>query len=173
MPNYQLGKIYKLWSPSKNIIYIGSTTQTLSRRLSKHLGDYKAYNKGDIKCYKTSYLILECEDYKIELLEDYACCNRQQLERKEGEYIKNNECVNKNVAGRTKQERDTYIKEYNKQYYTNNKEYHKEYNKNNKERNTEYMKKYLEEYNEANKEKLRDYRKQYYQKKKNKAEEVK
>jgi hypothetical protein len=169
MPNYQLGKIYKLWSPSKNIIYIGSTTQTLSRRLSKHLGDYKANTNN--KSY--SYLVLECEDYKIELLEEYPCNNRQQLEQKEGEYIKNNICCNKNGAGITKQERDTYIKEYNKQYYTNNKEYHKEYNKNNKERNTEYMKKYLEEYNEANKEKLREYRKQYYQKKKGKAEEVK
>jgi hypothetical protein len=37
----------------------------------------------------------------MELSENYPCNNRQQLERKEGEYIKNNECVNKVIAGRT------------------------------------------------------------------------
>ena len=33
------------------------------------------------------------KDYKIELVEDYSCNNKQQLSRKEGEYQKANECV--------------------------------------------------------------------------------
>jgi len=44
MPNYQKSKIYKLWSPSKNLVYYGSTTETISRRLSKHLTDYNRYD---------------------------------------------------------------------------------------------------------------------------------
>lgn len=102
MPDYSKGKIYKLWSPSKNIVYYGSTCETISRRLSRHLTDYKRYdgNKG----YMYSFKILECDDYKIELVEDYPCNNRQQLCKKEGEYIKTNECVNKCIAGRTAEE---------------------------------------------------------------------
>lgn len=95
MPDYQKAKIYKLWSPSKNIVYIGSTTETLAQRLAKHTSSHKKYNKDNTKKYCTSYLVLDCEDYKIELLEDYACNNKQQLYKKEGEYITNNTCVNK------------------------------------------------------------------------------
>ena len=104
MVNYQTGKIYKLWSPSKNLTYIGSTTQPLCKRLVAHLSYYKAYNNDNTKNYCSSYLVLDCEDYKIELLEEYACNNKQQLEKKEGEYIRSNECINKQIAGRTKQE---------------------------------------------------------------------
>ena len=147
MPNYLEGKIYKLWSPSKNITYIGSTTQSLSRRLSKHLSNYKCYNNNDNtkKYCLTSYLVLECDDYKIELLEAYPCNNRQQLEKKEGEYIKNNECCNKCVVGRT-------TKEYNEEH----KEKYKEYNKQYREQNKEYFKEHSKQYKEANREKINE-----------------
>ena len=94
MPDYSKGKIYKLWSPSKNLVYYGSTTQTLSQRLSGHKGNYKAYNNDNNKNHCSSYLVLECEDYKMDLIEEYACNNKSQLCKKEGEYQKNNECVN-------------------------------------------------------------------------------
>lgn len=135
MTNYEKAKIYKLWSPSKNLIYYGSTIQTLTERLSKHKDDYK--NKKNL----ASELILKCEDYKIELLEDYPCKNRQELNKKEGEYIKNAqrgahpliECVNKHVAGRTM-----------KEYYLDNIEKYKQYNKNNKARIKQYYKEYYQ-----------------------------
>ena len=100
MPDYQKGKIYKLYSPSKNLVYYGSTIKSLSQRLANHTYEYRT--KTDRLCQ--GHLVLECDDYKIELVEDFPCNNKQQLERKEGEYIKNNECVNKYVAGRTKKE---------------------------------------------------------------------
>jgi len=123
MPDYSKGKIYKLWSPSKNLVYYGSTTQTLAQRLT----DHKKKREVHRAC---SYLIMECDDYKIELIEEYPCNNKTQLLRKEGEYIINNECINLNVAGRTKQEhnkiyRETNkekIKAYQKQYWLKNKE---------------------------------------------------
>ena len=170
MSDYQKSKIYKLWSPSKNLIYYGSTTQTLSQRLADHLKNFNTYikfNKDKTKKYCYSYKILECEDYKIELVEEYACNNKQQLLKKEGEYQKNNKCVNEKIAGRTdleyRQDNKEKIKiiqaahytkkkdiilEQQKNYYENNKEKKLEKNKiwfeNNKERVIEYRTKYRE-----------------------------
>ena len=150
MPDYNDAKIYKLWSPSTNLIYIGSTTQTIAQRLAEHIAVYKCFKNGKGN-FITSFKVLECEDYKIELLELYPCNNRTQLHKKEGEYIKSLECVNKKIEGRTK-----------KEYEEDNKEKIKEYNKNNKKRN-----KYLKEYNkkkyETNKEIVLQDMKNYYQ----------
>jgi hypothetical protein len=132
MPDYQKAKIYKLWSPSKNLVYYGSTTQTLSQRLAKHISHYNCRTKN-----YSSFIILDCEDYKIELVEEYPCNNKQQLEKKEGEYIKANECVNIFVPCRTP-----------KEYYEQHKEQecirHKKYNQKYKEEIKEYQKNYRE-----------------------------
>ena len=142
MVNYEYGKIYKIYSKQQNITYIGSTAQYyLSSRLGKHRGDYKLYlnNKGR---YTYSFKVLECEDYKIELLEYYPCANKNQLETRERYYIENNECVNKVIPTRTKkqykQDNKDKIKDYNTKNKDNIKEYHKKYYKNNEE----YFKKY-------------------------------
>jgi hypothetical protein len=151
MPDYQKGKIYKLYSPSKNIIYYGSTIEPLSTRLSKHNYNYKAFNKDNTKQYCLSYLVLDCEDYKIELVEECPCNNKSQLVKKEGEYIKNNECVNMCIAGRT-----------NKEWYYDNKEKIKAEQKKWRETNKEYKKEQAKKYYEDNKEKIAKKRKQYY-----------
>lgn len=134
MPDYSKGKIYKLWSPSKNLVYYGSTVQTLSQRLAKHKNHYKTYKNDDVNKI-SAHLILDCEDYKIELMEEYPCNNKSQLDKREGEYQKNNECVNCYIAGRT-----------SKELYQDNKEEKKnkanEYRKNNLEKYREYDKRY-------------------------------
>jgi predicted transcriptional regulator len=137
MPDYQKAKIYKLWSPSKNLVYYGSTVQTLSQRLADHNA---VYNKNKIYCY--SYLVLECEDYKMELVEEYPCNNKQQLLKKEAEYITSNICVNKKIPARTreeyKQDNKEKIKIAQKNYYDNNTnkriENANNWNKNNRDR---------------------------------------
>jgi hypothetical protein len=155
MPDYQNGKIYKLYSPSKNIVYIGSTTQTLAQRLTKHNYHYKTYNNDNTKNYFSSFLVLECGDYKIELLEEYACNNKQQLDKKEGEYIKNNECVNNRIAGRTRKEyridNTDKIKDHDKQYRIDNADKIKESKK---------------QYRINNIDKIKEQKRQYYLKKK-------
>jgi hypothetical protein len=172
MPDYQNGKIYKLISPSKNLVYYGSTIQTLSQRLATH-------RRNNNKCM--SKLVLECEDYKIELVEEYPCNNKQQLEKKEGEYIKNNECVNKCVAGRGNKEyyidNADKLKEQGKQYYNDNvdkvKEKHKEYyndnvvkiserTKKNRENNPEKFKERSKKYYNNNVDKVKEKHKEYY-----------
>ena len=53
------------------------------------------------------------ENCKIELIENYPCANREELLKREGHHIKNNECLNRCVAGRTINE----WKEDNKEHY--------------------------------------------------------
>jgi hypothetical protein len=151
MPNYENSKIYKLWSPSKNLVYYGSTTETLSRRLSGHLTGYNRHKNNNTTAYVNSFKILECEDYKIELVEEYPCNNKQQLCKKEGEYIKANECVNKLIAGRTKQE-------WYKENPDNVAKKNKKYADNNKEK--------IKAYNDANADKIKEYKRQWYLKQK-------
>ncbi len=100
-PNFQNGKIYKIYSLSnENLVYYGATVQLLSRRKAEHI--YR-YREGILSC--SSKIIFEsCEDYRIELVELYPCNSRIELDRREGYYIKNNECVNKIISGRTKKE---------------------------------------------------------------------
>lgn len=164
MPDYQKGKIYKLWSPSKNLIYYGSTIETLAQRLAKHKYDYKKYNENNTKTCLTSFLVLECEDYKIELVEEYACNNRTQLEKKEGEYIKNNECCNKIIVGRTDQEyrvaNKEKIRENNKKYRITNADKLKEYEQLRSQ--TETRKEYNKLRNQT--EARKAYQKEYYRK---------
>ncbi len=165
MPDYQKSKIYKLYSPSKNLVYYGSTVQSISQRLAQHKNGNKIYNNDNTKKYCSSYLVVECEDYKIELLEEYPCNNKQQLCKKEGEYIKANECVNIEIAGRTKQEWSEDNPEVNKRATKKYCEEHKEqinerrreYCKNNIDKVKESKKKYVEN----NKEKIYEYHKQW------------
>jgi hypothetical protein len=170
MPDYQKSKIYKLYSPSKKLIYYGSTIETLAQRLAKHKSQHKKYNNDNTKTFLTSFLVLECEDYKIELVEEYPCNNRQQLEKKEGEYIKNNECCNKIIVGRTdkeyREDNIDKIKEYNKEYRIDNADKLKEYDRlrNQTETRKEYNK--LRNQTEARKAYQKEYDRQRYLKKK-------
>ena len=180
MPDYQQSKIYKLWSPSKNLVYYGSTVQTLAQRLTKHKNHYKTY-KNDNQKKITAHLILECEDYKLELVEEYPCNNRDQLCKKEGEYIKNNECVNKYVAGRTEKENYQDNKEQRladiKEYRKNNIEKIKAYDilRNQNEERKQKMNEYSKKRNQSEERKayMKEYKKQYREKLKQKQQEIK
>jgi hypothetical protein len=116
MSDYNNSKIYRIYSPSHPEVgeYIGSTANTkkdpLKNRFAVHKSSYKGYLKGSTIAYYSCYKILEFEDAKIELITDYCCENREELNIKEGEYIKKSEnCVNIRVAGGAEKERE---KEY-------------------------------------------------------------
>jgi len=117
------GKIYKL--VGYGLTYYGSTNDTLPNRKSKHKNHYKLHQEGK-QNYLTSFDIVEKgNDWDIELVEDNI--EKEQLLTREGFYIKNNECVNKRIAGRTK-----------KEYYEDNEEkmkaYKSQWTKDNRER---------------------------------------
>jgi len=145
MPDYQGGKIYTIRAPETDKYYIGSTAQSLAKRFYDHKKNYKRYQNGKTY-YITSYDILELEGAYIELLELYPCNSKNELERREGQLIRENRenCVNKHIAGRT-------IKEWVEDNKKHLKEYHCEYHAANKEQRNAKMR----EYHAANKETIK------------------
>jgi hypothetical protein len=165
--DYSKGKIYKIWSPSQDIQYIGSTTQELSHRLGNHKKNFKLYYNKDSKYnnYYTSFEVLKCDDCRIDLLENYSCNDKTELLQKEGEYIKNNICVNKIIAGRSKKQHyidnKELISKQQKLYREINKEKLAKQNKLYQKNNKELISKQQKLYRENNKEKIAKYKKLY------------
>jgi hypothetical protein len=177
-PNYENSKIYRIFSPSLNLCYYGSTTQSLEARLAKHIMDYYCYNKDKNKySYYSSFKVLECGDYKIELIEDVKCTNKRELERIEGRYQKDNDCVNMLISGRTRAEyrndNRAIIREKNKAYKQLNKDKIRVQNKLYNETHREQIYARKKAYYNANRDYINEKRRELYLKKQNKAEEVK
>ena len=102
MNRYENGNIYKVADLDFNKCYMGSTTEPLSKRMERHRRLYQRYNetgKVDTRCCSLfdKYGVENC---KFLLLEDYPCKTKEELLRREGEYIKKNECLNRCVARR-------------------------------------------------------------------------
>ena len=155
MTDYSKAKIYKIVGGDE--LYFGSTTQDLSKRFYTHK---REYNKN--KNYKCSSSILfekyGVENCEIVLVENFECENKEELNRKEGEYLLNHICVNQRVAGRTN-------KEYFKKYYDKNKEIKQQKVKNWIVNNKDKIKEQRKKYRELNKDKLKEYQKAYWQNK--------
>jgi hypothetical protein len=135
MPNYNNSKIYKIInSELPNLIYYGSTTQTLKSRFNKH--------KNTSHC--SSKALFSVGTPEIILLEDYPCETKADLLKRERVFIEGNECINYIIPGRTKkeykQDNKEKIKEQSKQYKQDNKEKIKETNKQYKQDNKEKIK---------------------------------
>lgn len=170
---YKNGKIYKIIDIGYNKCYYGSTIDILTNRMSKHKAHYIMY-KDNRRNNLTLFTIFDeygVENCKIELVELFPCNSKIELEKQEGYYIKNNDCVNKMIAGRTqkeyKEENKEHWQEYFKKYYQDNKE-HKlqicaEYRK--KPAIKEKTKEFNKKYREKNREKLLEYGKKYREKK--------
>lgn len=112
MPNYKQGKIYKIVSNTDDeLCYIGSTTRPLlCQRMEQHRSKYKQLKSGGKTSYTTSFILFNTygvENCRIELIELFPCNSKDELTKKEGEYIRSLECVNKQLPGRTKS--DWYV----------------------------------------------------------------
>ena len=146
------GKIYAIRSYQTELIYVGSTIEKrLSARFSKHKSDYKMNLKGT-KNYVTSYEIVKYDDCYIELIEEVSNYTKDEMRKLEGQYIREMNCVNKRIEGRTKHE-----------YYNNNKDkildMRKEYYGENRDNIREFQK----EYRIINKDELNEQSKKIYQ----------
>lgn len=141
MERYQNGKIYAIRSNETDDVYIGSTCLSLAKRLYKHRDYMRQYTKAGTH-YMTSFKILEYADHYIELIELYPCNSKMELERREGQIMREHDTrVNKHLPGRDEKEyRETNkerIAAYGKIYRDDNKEQlaarHKIYREANKE----------------------------------------
>ena len=97
MERYENGKIYKLIFPN-NYYYYGSTCIDLAKRLYYH----------KCKHYKEKSLVYQewrkvgRNAVTIELVENYSCTNKRELEKRENEFIlssfKDEYCLNSKMA---------------------------------------------------------------------------
>ena len=94
MPNYANGKIYKIVGDT-GATYYGSTVLSLNRRRSNHVAKKERYVYQEI---------ISQMDWEMILVENYPCESKKELDIREGWYIRENPCVNRQVAGRTDQE---------------------------------------------------------------------
>jgi hypothetical protein len=144
MIDYKNGKIYRIVCHTTNKIYIGSTTKKhLSQRLSKHKADYKRFVIGKSKACTSSRVVLENNNYSMELIELVPCESKSELTLREAYYIRTIECVNKRIPHRTYEE-----------YHQANKEYYQEKQKEYYHKNKEIVSEKQKEYYQKNKEKM-------------------
>lgn len=164
---YARGKIYIIRSHLTNKIYVGSTVNKLSKRFSEHKAMYKYHKQGKKYAVNKKLSVFEIFDIDfegayIELHHHYSCNSRNELNREEGKLIRELDCVNKCIAGRTsteyyKDNRDKCLNKV-KQWQKNNPEYVKDYYQDNKEK---HKNRSHQRYN-ANREELKTRMKQRY-----------
>lgn len=158
MPNYQDGKIYSIRSPNIDKYYLGSTTQTLCKRMVGHRTDNA-----------TSKQIIDAGEAYIELIENFPCNSKEELRKREGELIRLHKAdlVNRCIAGRTKKiyyedNKDILLQKV-KTYYQNNIEHKAIYSKQYNQDNKDILKVKQHQYREDNKEELLTKKKLYHQ----------
>ena len=183
MVNYNNGKIYKIvpkCEHESNEIYIGSTTKKyLSCRLSEHRCEYRQWKNNNRKGFVTSFELFEKygeNNCDIVLLEPVNANTKEELHRKEREYIDLLPSINKFIPLRTKKEFNNIYNQKNKEsiaekkkiYYDENKDILLSNGKIYREQKKEHITERKKEYYEANKEKILQYNKEYREKNKEK-----
>lgn len=103
--DYQNGKIYTIRSPHTPKYYIGGTTTTLPKRLSKH--------KKDRDCRVRE--LFDLGDAYIELMELFPCNNKMELDKREGELqrLHKADLINYRCEGRTEEQKKEQMKYHN------------------------------------------------------------
>jgi hypothetical protein len=164
MPDYSKGVIYML-EPTVEYdagdVYYGSTINPLYKRLFNH----KTKNTTSSKHLFEKY----GNNIKIVLVKAFPCNSKQELHAEEGKYIRENQCVNKRIAGRSSLERYQDNKEkilenqkaYNQEHKEEIKEKKKVYTEKHKEEKKEYDKAYRQEHKEEKKEYGKEWRQEH------------
>ena len=149
---YHTSKIYRISSNQCEKFYIGSTTMTLKERLSRHKANHKIYIEKGIGSCLTSFKVVKFDDAIIELIKNVKCENRKDLDKIEGEYIKeyHDRILNKNVAGRTYKE---YYEAHKNEIKDKTKEWYEAHKNEKKDKNKEYYEVHKNEIVDKKKEK--------------------
>jgi hypothetical protein len=125
--------------------------------MSSHKQKYKNYLLGK-EHNLTSFNLIKYGDAVIELLEEYSCSTKEELLKKEGEYMRGSgKCVNRCIAGRDAKQ---YVIDNHETILKNK----SEWRKNNRERIREDKRKWRE----THKENIRKSNQRYYENKKKK-----
>ena len=115
--NFTNGKIYKITNNINNEVYVGSTCDILRKRFSNHTRQITQESKKNRPLYKLM-IELGCDAFRIDLIEDYPCEDKQALRQREGYWIRQIGTLNKVIAGRTQKEaKYIYDRSEKKQLY--------------------------------------------------------
>ena len=140
---YKRGKIYTIRCRyDDTLIYVGSTIDKLAKRFAGHRTNEKC---SLYKCVEGDWI-----NWYIELYEDYPCDNKEQLERREGEVIREIATINKIIARRTP-------KEYRQDNIVSFNEYNKQYKKDNRDKILEQQRQHYNDYRDEMIERQRQY----------------
>ena len=150
--DYSNGRIYVIRNNINDDVYVGSTTQPLSKRMAKHRSEISS-NK--LPLYE-KFREFGVGNFYIELLKEYPCENSEQLQAEEGKWIREMGTLNRKISGRTirewhedhKEEQSDKKKQYREEHKQEIKEWKKKHYEENKE---EILAKQKEDY-ENNKE---------------------
>jgi hypothetical protein len=167
--SYSTGTVYKIICRlDSDIVYIGSTFNTLRNRWQHHKNSYKEYLNGRSHCsiypYFEKYGI---ENFKIIKVKEYECYRENRSDRRhlnvyETLWInKTKNCVNKQNPFCIQKLSDKFR-------YQNTKEQYREQRKEYREKNKEKIRQKKKQYREENKEKIRQKKKEYYENNKEK-----
>jgi hypothetical protein len=147
MNKYDRGKIYRIVA-ADGTQYIGSTVDTIMSRFGNHRRMYSSWKAGNVKRPCATTRLFDkygLENCKIELIENFPCGSKKELDQREGEIIKADNCINKVVAGRSGVE---YRKDNREELNQKNKAYYEE----NKNKEIERVQNYYRENTEARKQ---------------------
>lgn len=186
MTDYSKTKIYKIESHLGDKIYVGSTAKFyLSQRFQQHKSAYKQWKNGKVGKVMSYELFDEYgpENCKIVLIEEYPCSSKDAKNAREGHYIKEFNCVNRIIVGRSQEESQRAYQQSDKgkealkkyQQSDKGKEVKKIYQKSDKgkeilktyqqsDKGKEALKTYRQ--SDKGKEKLKEVQKKYYYRKK-------
>ena len=123
---YENAKIYCILNTLDDDVYVGSTCQTLTQRMTKHR--YNTKSRPDAMKITQKMKEQGIEHFYMELLEEYPCNNKDELMKKEGEWINKIATVNEKIMGRTKAEYAKQWREKNREQYLATRREHRKNN---------------------------------------------
>jgi hypothetical protein len=112
---FENGKIYKIiYLKDINKIYIGSTCTSLTRRFNIHKSDAKKHINKNVYNFPKFFYNNGYDNFKIELIENYPCNSKKELEQREYdimiEYKNNNfELLNTIINGMYDENKHGYL----------------------------------------------------------------
>jgi group I intron endonuclease len=140
--DFSKGKIYVIRNTENDKVYVGSTVQQLCSRMASHRKDAK------IRPHKIYQAIREIgiDKFYIELVENFACENIEQLRSREGHHIRHFDSFhngyNEKMAGRSEKQRALeYYYEHHEEQLANSRAYREAHREELNEKAREYGKK--------------------------------
>ena len=115
-------QVYKLHTTPDAKCYIGSTTKPLNQRLSEHICMYSRWIEGKGQPYLSSFDVIGIDKDSVSIERLEMCRTEEEMRQAEKRFVKESQCVNRNMPCRTSQEYYNDKIDYFKQYYQERKQ---------------------------------------------------